>query len=80
VSCSLHDVARLERRGTATAAVGTQPFVDEALEQGRALGIGGYRMVLVPHPVQLLDAAGVAALADAAFPAVVERLTGRRPG
>jgi hypothetical protein len=76
VSCSLHDVARLEARGIATAAVGTEPFVDEALEQAAALGIAGYRMVLVPHPVQLLDRDGVRALADAAWPAIVARLTG----
>jgi hypothetical protein len=75
VSCSLHDVARLERRGVATAAVGTEPFVDEALEQARVLGMPSYRMVLVRHPVQLLTAEGIAALADAALPAIVARLT-----
>jgi len=75
VSCSLHDVARLEARGIATAAVGTEPFVDEALEQAAALGIAGYRMVLVRHPVQLLGVDGVHVLADAAFEAIVARLT-----
>jgi hypothetical protein len=34
-----------------------------------------YRMVLVPHPVQLLTAEALQALADAAFPAIVQRLT-----
>jgi hypothetical protein len=75
VSCSLHDVVRLERRGIPTAAVGTEPFADEALEQARALGMPAYRMVFVAHPVQLLDEAELGARADGAFPLVVERLT-----
>jgi hypothetical protein len=55
VSCSVHDLVRLERRGIPTAGVGTIPFADEALEQARLLGMPDLRMVLVPHPVQLLD-------------------------
>jgi hypothetical protein len=75
VSCSVHDVVRLERRGIATAAVGTWPFLDEALEQARVLGMPDYRMVLIPHPVQLLDDANVRARADAVFDEIVARLT-----
>jgi len=75
VSCSVHDMVRLERRGIPTAAVGTEPFVDEALEQAQALGMPAYRMVLVPHPIQLLDRPGVEALADAALERVVAMLT-----
>ena len=45
-----------------TAAVATEPFLDEALEQARLLGMPDYRMVLVPHPVQLLSAAELRAL------------------
>jgi hypothetical protein len=74
VSCSVHDVVRLERRGIPTAAVGTAPFVDEALEQARLLGMPDYRMVLIEHPVQLLTTAELHARADAAFAAIVERL------
>ena len=74
MSCSVHDVVRLERRGVATCAVGTEPFVDEALEQARLLGMPAYRMVFVPHPVQLLTHEELVAMADAAYPAIVERL------
>jgi hypothetical protein len=74
VSCSVHDVVRLERRGVPTCAVGTEPFVDEALEQARLLGMPAYRMVFVPHPVQLLTDDELRALADAAFPAISARL------
>jgi hypothetical protein len=75
VSCSVHDVVRLERRGIPTAAVGTVPFVDEALEQARLLGMPDYRMVLIPHPVQLLTTAELETRADAAFGEIVARLS-----
>ena len=76
MSCSVHDAVRLERRGIATAVVGTEPFVDEALEQARVLGMPDYRAVLVAHPVQLLSDEEVRALADSAFETIVARLTG----
>ncbi len=75
MSCSVHDVVRLERRGIPTAAVGTEPFLDEALEQARLLGMPDYRMVLVPHPVQLLTHDELVARADDAFDEIVARLT-----
>ena len=75
MSCSVHDAVRLESRGVPTAVVGTEPFVDEALEQARVLGMPDYRAVLVAHPVQLLSDEEVRALADGAFDAIVARLT-----
>jgi hypothetical protein len=78
VSCSVHDLVRLEARGVATAGVGTLPFADEALEQAALLGMPGYRMVLIPHPVQLLTAAELEARADAAFAQVLGRLLDNR--
>jgi hypothetical protein len=83
VSCSVHDAVRLERRGVPTAVVGTEPFIDEALEQARVLGRPDFRMVTVAHPVQLLSGEALDALADGAFAAVVDRLTsppGAAPG
>jgi len=74
VSCSVHDLVRLERLGVATAGVGTEPFADEALEQAALLGMPGYRMVWVPHPVQLLTAAQLDARADAAMEPILRRL------
>jgi len=75
VSCSVHDVVRLEGRGIPTAAVGTAPFVDEALEQARLLGMPDYRLVLIPHPVQLLTTPEIHVRADDAFAEIVRRLT-----
>jgi len=65
----------LERLGIATAAVATEPFTDEALEQARLLGMPGYRMVFIEHPVQLLSAEQLRERADAAFDQIVARLT-----
>jgi len=75
VSCSVHDVIRLEALGIPTAAVGTKPFVDEALEQAALLGMPGYRAVLIPHPVQLLTTEALHARAADAFPEILRRLT-----
>lgn len=69
-------MVRLERLGIPTAAVATEPFGDEALEQAAVLGMPDYRMVFVPHPVQLLSASELQAYADRAFEQIVARLTG----
>jgi hypothetical protein len=68
-------MVELERLGIATAAVATEPFVDEALEQARLLGMPEYRMVFVPHPVQLLTLGKLRGYADRAFDEIVMRLT-----
>jgi hypothetical protein len=70
-------MVELERRGLPTAAVATEPFVDEALEQARVLGMPDYRMVYVPHPVQLLTVEQLHGYADRAFEEIVLRLTDR---
>jgi hypothetical protein len=72
-------MVRLERLGIPTAAVATEPFADEALEQARILGMPDYRMVLVPHPVQLLSGDELRRLADRAFAEIVARLTQPAP-
>jgi hypothetical protein len=74
-------MVRLERLGIATAAVATEPFLDEALEQARLLGMPDYRMVYIPHPVQLLTLDELHARADAVFEQIVARLVaGATPG
>jgi hypothetical protein len=54
--------------------VGTEPFLDEALEQARLLGLPNYPVALVAHPVQLLTEAELEVLADEAFPRIEELL------
>jgi hypothetical protein len=67
----------LERLGIPTAAVATEPFIDEALEQARVLGMPDYRMVFIPHPVQLLTLEELHEHADDVFELIVARLTPR---
>ena len=78
------DLVHLERRGVPAVGIATAPFTDEAIGQARLLGMPGCRMVYMPHPVQLLTHAELAARADAALPAVIAALTisgpGTRPG
>jgi hypothetical protein len=74
VSCSVHDLVRLERRGIPTAGIGTLPFADEAFEQARLLGMPDLRMVLLAHPVQLLDPDQLDLLADNALTRVLQHL------
>jgi hypothetical protein len=73
-------MVRLERLGIPTAGVATEPFLDEALEQARVLGMPDLRMVYVPHPVQLLTPEELHARADAVFEEIVARLVRRRDG
>ena len=75
MSCSVHDAVRLERRGIPTAVVGTEPFLDEAIEQAAVLGMPQLRIVMVSHPVQLLTTEQVQRLADGAIAEIEQRLT-----
>jgi hypothetical protein len=69
------DLVHLESRGIPSVGIATTPFADEAVEQARLLCMPGCRVLYIPHPVQLLTAAGLAGRADAIFPAVIAGLT-----
>ena len=75
MSCSVHDVIRLEKAGIPTAAIGTEAFVDEAVEQARLLAMPDYPMVWLPHPVAIVDEQGIRRLAREVATTIVERLT-----
>ena len=68
------------RRGIPAVGIATAPFADEAVAQARLLGVPGARVAYIPHPVQLLSAAELAARADAVFPSVLAALTTRPAG
>jgi len=76
----LCDLVHLERRGIPAVGIATAPFADEAVTQARLLGMPGARVAYIPHPVQLLSAAELAARADAVFPSVLAALTTRPAG
>ncbi len=69
------DLVHLERRGIPAVGIATEPFADEAIEQARLLAMPGCRMLYIPHPVQLLTDAELAARADAVVSAVIAALT-----
>lgn len=75
MSCSVHDVIRLEKSGIPTAAVATDAFTDEAVEQARLLAMPDYRVVWLPHPVAIVDEEGIRRLAREAAATIVARLT-----
>ena len=74
MSCSVHDVVRLEKRGTPTVAVGTDAFVDEGVEQARLLAMPACSLVWIGHPVAIVDNEGIVRLARDAAAGIVARL------
>jgi hypothetical protein len=75
VSCSVHDVVRFEKAGVPAVNIGTDAFIDEAVEQSRLLGMPDYEMVWLPHPVATLDEDGVRELSRRTADRVVAMLT-----
>ena len=71
----MHDIVALESRGVPTAALRTTPFAEEEAAQAAALGLRGWTMIELPHPVQPVPAERIAALADTVLDAIVARLT-----
>lgn len=75
MSCSLHDVVALEAAGVPAAAIGTEPFVAEAVEQANVLAMPEQRLITVPHPIQPTPVEQVQGYAPAAVEAAVRWLT-----
>lgn len=71
----MHDLVALEARGIPTAAFRTTPFAEEEAAQAAALGMPDYRMLALPHPIQPLPIAHVAALAETVVEQLVAALT-----
>lgn len=68
-SCTLHDLAALDRRGVAGCAVVTDAFREAVAAQCEALGVE-LAVAWVPHPIQDLPATELAGRADAAVVAI----------
>ena len=71
----MHDIVDLEARGVVSAFVASTEFVDAASTQAKALGFEAVARGFVPHPIQDRTAAGMRALADAAFAEIVSAVT-----
>ena len=70
----MHDIADFEARGLAAVGVASSEFVEAAALQSAALGFDA-AMVFVAHPIQDRSDAELQALADAALPGILARLT-----
>jgi hypothetical protein len=71
---SLADAVALEQAGVPATAVITEPFVDLVAAYAVRLGVPGYPVVVLPHPVASLSDADLRVLAAKAAPLVLERL------
>jgi len=69
----VHDIADLERRGLPGVFVASDPFVDAAEVQSKALGFDAAR-IFVEHPIQDRTDDEMLAIADAAVDALVAEL------
>ena len=75
MSCSVHDVSDLERRGTPAVFVCTEHFTTGVAAQSEALGFKA-ATVLTSHPIQDRTDDEMIAIADAAFDDLVRALSG----
>ncbi len=72
----MHDLVALDGHGVVAAFVASSEFVPAAAVQARALGYDRVPAVFVAHPIQDRTDPEMAALADGAWPALREALTG----
>ena len=79
MSCSVHDVSDLERRGTPAVFVLSEHFATAAGAQSEALGFEA-ATVFTRHPIQDRTAGEMVAIADAAFEELVRALSDSESG
>jgi hypothetical protein len=73
----VHDGIAFEERQIPTAVLVTEVFLHAARVQAQALGMPGFTVISVPHPVQNLTPEEVRQRADHALEAVVQKLIDR---
>ena len=71
----MHDGIAFEERQIPTAVLATEVFLNAARIQAQALGMPGFTVISVPHPVQNLTPEEVRQRADLVIEAVVQKLT-----
>ncbi len=75
MSCSVHDISDIERRGVPGVFVSTIHFASAVSAQSDALGFDA-ASVLTSHPIQDRTDDEMTAIADAAFDDLVKALVG----
>lgn len=79
MSCSVHDMIQLERKGIATATVCTSGFRNAGMKQASNLGIPHLPIVDIPFPFASLPPEEARARGAQAFDAIVAALTKGSP-
>ena len=74
MSCSVHDVSDIERRGTPAVFVLSEHFASAASAQSEALGFDA-ATVFTRHPIQDRTDEEMVAIADAVFDELVRALS-----
>ena len=69
----MHDTVDLETRGVPTVFIATEPFIDGAAAQAKALGANPVG-VFVPHPIQDRTDDEVRSIADDAVERIIAGL------
>ena len=75
MSCSVHDISDIERRGVPGVFVATVHFTSAAAAQSKSLGFDA-AAVLTRHPIQDRTDDEMTEIADAAFDDLVTALVG----
>ena len=75
MSCSVHDISDIERRGVPGVFVSTVHFASAVVAQSESLGFDA-ASVLTRHPIQDRTNDEVTEIADAAFDDLVQALVG----
>ena len=75
-ACSVIDAIAADELGVPAVAVCTDQFRVGGVAVARLRGLPGYQFAVVPHPVGILDKAGLADRARTAVPQIVSILTG----
>ena len=76
MSCSVHDMVELERKGVATATLCTIGFRNAGMKQAAMMGMPGLAIVDIPFPFASLPAEQARARGADALDAIVAALTG----
>ena len=75
MSCSVHDISDIERRGVPGVFVSTVHFASAVAAQSEALGFDA-SAILTRHPIQDRTDEEMSAIADAAFDDLISALIG----
>jgi hypothetical protein len=76
VSCSVHDMVELERKGIATVTLCTEGFLNAGAMKAAVSGMPDLRIVGIPFPFASLPPEGARARGEQALEAIVAALTG----